>query len=305
MTTIEEAREHWKKVQSKFKENKGLRFAWTGDGLGTATSNFYYYDRQEYIWAREGDNRPFPVLNRGKVQPAVNMPIVIGFGETEPNNEQVLDINWGALPAGTGGSAIYNIGSHHQQHEWRGGDEVFIDSRQFLPGMVGPTNPPSMKVIVKPFTYYTDRWRRFTEETSIDLTSEIPASGSGKLLLVAFDLDDDEVDYISGDEFAVGRETWEVFTSASGIPLHTPKPQPRHMPLGALFMSSSTTKFDWDTLTDNIYDNRLHMDRAERATAVGQINISLDGNNFRPGIPVTDDEVGFLFDDQSGLTIVS
>ncbi len=306
MATIEDAKTHWQEIQSNYKKDQGIRYAWTGDGLGTATSNFYYYDRKEYIWAREEDGRPFPVLNRGNVQPAINVPIILGYDDITPEFEQVLGVNWDALPSGTGGSAIYNIGAHHEQHEWRGGDEIFIDSRQFLPGVVTPTNPPSMQVKVKGFTYYTDRWYQFTEETSTDLTSEIPSSGSGKIVLVAFDLDDREVDYISGDEFAVGQQTWDSFLSGSVTDVFqvTPDPQPRHKPLGALFLSSSTTKLDWDLVTDNIFDTRLHFDRAERATAVGQIQISLDGSTFRPRIPITEKQVGLLFDGQSGHIIV-
>ena len=304
MATIEDAKTHWQEIQSQYKKDKGIRYAWTGDGLGTTASNYYYYDKKEYIWAREEDGRPFPVLNRGNVQPAINIPVVLGYDDIVPEFEQVLAVNWDALPSGTGGSSIYNIGGHHEQHEWRGGDEVFLDSRQFLPGLVTPTKPPSMQIKIKGFPYYTDKWHYFTEETGTDLTSEVPSSGSAKVILVAFDLDDQEVDYIVGDEFLI-QSTWDTFIGASDVYGHTPNPQPRHKPLGGLILSSSTTKLDWDSTTDNIFDTRLHFDRAERATAVGQISISSDGATLRPKIPVTDKQVGILFDKSSGYTLVA
>jgi hypothetical protein len=125
------------------------------------------------------------------------------------------------------------------------------------------------------------------------------------MVLVAFDLDDHEIDYIAGDEFVVNQSTpWDAVGSSS-VFQYIPEPQPRHKPLGAVFISSSTTDFNWTATTDNIYDTRLHTDRAERATAVGQIQISLDGNTFRPKTPVTDKQIGLLFDAQSGYIIVT
>lgn len=305
MANIDDARSHWAKVSGGFKKNRDIRYAWTGDGRGTAASNYYYGDRKQYIWVREDDNRPFPVLNRGNVSPTINLPVVLGYDDIDPHLEQVLDINWSALPANSTGSTIYNIGAHHTQHEWRGGDEVFIDSRQFTTGAVAPTNPTSMQVKVFPFTYYSDGWKRFAGETSSDFTAHIPSSASySRAILVAFDMENEEVTYTVGEQFPT-PETWDKLLVSVDPFATLPNVPTGHKPLGALLLSKNTTNFNWNAATDNIIDMRHHFDNAEYATSIGQINISLDGKGFKPKTPVTEKQVGLLFDSVTGHIIVA
>ena len=164
MAKKEDAVKHWQDIKNRLQERRPVRFALTGDGRGNATSNLIVPANDNYYYARElSDNtRYFPVLNRGKVGPYINLPVVIGYDDIEPEREQILGINYDALPDGFSASRIYTIGIHAYQHMFGGGDEVYIDSRLFLPGLVSPTNPPSMQVDIKPFVYFYNDWNRYT-----------------------------------------------------------------------------------------------------------------------------------------------
>src|SRR5690606_19278450 len=103
----------------------------------TAASNSYVPGAPDHVWARDSlnDLRPFAVLNRAGVQPAFNLPVYVGTRDEEPGIQQVVAVNYAALSASTTvGASVTPVGPHRHQHEWGGGDEVFIDGLQFRPG---------------------------------------------------------------------------------------------------------------------------------------------------------------------------
>ena len=233
-----------------------VRTAFTGDGRGFATSNLHVPGMDDYIWARDALNSPrfYPILNRSSVGLAVDIPINIGYGDDDPHEQQVLGIHYGGLGS-MASSAISTTGPHHAQHEFRGGDEVFIDSRLFVPGSVHPTRPISMSVMIEPFTYFWNGWRRFEQTTTDALTQYLPdGSTNSRCVLIALDPESGLLVYVQGLPFDKGAyTTTDVFFS------NIPAPAGNLLPLGAVFLQTTTTAIDWTTLKDNVIDMRLHV----------------------------------------------
>lgn len=241
---------------SNYKVVTPVRTAYSGDGRGFATSNLHVPGLDDYIWARDSleSSRFYPVLNRSTVGLAVNIPINIGYGDENPREPQVLGIHYEGL--GTmASSAISTTGPHHKQHEFRGGDEVFIDSRLFVPGAVHPTNPISMAVVVEPFTYFWNGWHRFEQFTTDLLTPYMPdGSTNSRCVLIALDPESGTLVYVPGLPFDKNQ-----FTTTSVFFSNIPAPAGNMLPLGAVYLQTTTTAVDWTALKDNVIDMRLHV----------------------------------------------
>src|SRR3990167_7332710 len=155
MTTLAEARRIYREAMERYQEKTLTRTAILGDGRGTAASNVIVPENTDYVYARDDINSSnfFIILNQGAVQPAANLPVVIGYPlptGSGSDEEQVLRINYSGLGDISPGT-ISPVGPHHQQHEFRGGDDVLLDSRQFLTGLIHPTDPTTMTVQVESF----------------------------------------------------------------------------------------------------------------------------------------------------------
>jgi hypothetical protein len=298
MASKEEAQAALNKILQNKKDKFDFRFAVTGDGNGTAASNFYISQDKSFCWVRDINNldRPYAVLHRGKISPKVNLPVIVGRDDIEPQFEKILGLNYDGLPRNISASIAQDIGQHHTQHEWGGGDEVFLDGRQLTPGLVYPTSPASMQVRIKPFVYFWNGWGRYTGGTSVDLTTYKPSNaGFAVALLIVFDRENEIIDYVQGSESTLGSSWYSI----------TPDPRPRDMPLGIIGLENSTTEITWTNSTDNLLDARRHVDSPENATQIGQMYFSHNGKSFDVGVPVTEPEVGLLYDEQSGYIIFS
>lgn len=241
---------------AQYKEKTPIRTAFSGDGRGYATSNLLVSGRDNYIWARDtlNSSRFYPVLNRSSVGLAIDIPINVGYRDDEPWEEQVLGIHYAGL--GTmASSAISTTGPHHAQHQFRGGDEVAIDSRLFLPGAVHPTNPSSMAVVIEPFTYFWNGWKRFEQTTTDVLTPYLPdGSTNSRCVLLAIDPDTQSLVYIPGLPFDK-----TVYTTAAVFFQNIPAPAGNMLPLGVILLQTTTTAIDWTAVNDNVADMRLHV----------------------------------------------
>src|SRR3990167_957193 len=256
MTTLSDARRAYREALSKYQERTPSRVAVLGDGRGTATSNVLVPGRPDYVYARDDvtSTRFFQVLNQGAVQPAANLPVYVGYPfptGTGSDEEQVIRINYSGLGDIDSGT-VPPTGPHHQQHEFRGGDDILLDSRQFLPGLVHPTDPISMQVQVESFIYFWDTWRRWEIARSKDLTEYIPSSGYVLWVMIVLDPETGQLVYRPGVPFATGSQDVILGT-------FTPVPAPagNELPLGYVRLASSTTVIDWTSSGDNIGDARL------------------------------------------------
>ena len=255
MITLAEARRRWQEIISQYQQVQQIRSAVLGDGRGTATSNLFVPNRDNYVFARDdvSSTRYFQILNRGVVQPHHNLPVLIGFPEPGESDqeEQIISMHYaglGDIPAST----IPIVGPHHQQHEWHGGDEVFIDPLQFLPGLVYPTYPSSMIANVRSFIYFWDTWQRFPFTQTDDLTQFKPSSGQVRYVLIALDPEADILVYRPGVPYATGTQEiiYDLFTPV-------PAPAGNEIPLGYVKLASTTTVIDWSSVVDNMRDARL------------------------------------------------
>lgn len=252
MASRDDAKRAWEKATENFQEKRPTRIVYVGDGRGMSASNVNVPGRSDYIYVREslGANRFAQVLNRAAVQPMFNLPVIVGYKDDEPQEEQVLGVHYAGLGQGTPGTSLTTVGPHHVSHQFGGGDEVYIDSRLFLPGLVQPTDPPSMQVRIKTFTYYYNGWKQFSEAASVDLTAYKPGGGDSLFLLIALDPTTDTIVYRQGNSYN------PVFTTTSFA--NMPAPSGDEIPLGAILLKASTGVIDWNSGgTDNIYDARL------------------------------------------------
>lgn len=264
---LAEARAHWHSTQAKFKKATPTRIAYLGDGKGTERGNLFVPNpslhprKRNLVYARESiGGQPFTVRNT-QVNPAINMPVVLGYTESSPAVEQVLAVYHEAFPAGTSDD-LSGLGPHAAQHEWDGGDVVFIDSRQFKWGMVKPTAPPSMQVVILSFVYLHDsEWKHFEQETSIDFTDQLPSAGT-RYALISIDAASKVVRYRYGIT-AGAQQTWDALLGAGGADDYIPACPGGEIPLAVLELTSTTTAFSWDSSVNNIRDYRLHIGKSE------------------------------------------
>lgn len=280
---LQDARKAWKDFSDKYKIKKAYRYVVTGDGSG----NLFYERDNRYIWARSYNslNKPFPVLNRGKIGPYLNLPIIVGYEDEEPDKEQVIAINYDAFPSGFGGSAAYGIGPHATQHMFGGGDEVWVDSRLFLPGLVRATNPISMAVRIEPFMFYhSGQLKRFGGSTTKLLSEYLPNGANTRYLTLAVDPANGSVVYRPSNEISLtGQLTWDALisgTASASFDL-VGDPVGGEIVLASIWLTSATSAIEWTGTASNLFDTRNfltqnYFDLEERVNALeGYI-----GNSF-------------------------
>jgi len=255
MTTLSEARRAWENFKSQYQEKLAFRTGVMGDGRGTAASNVNVPGRDNYIYARDHyeDTRFYQILNRGTVQPAANLPIIIGYDlYSGIEEEQVIGVNFSGFGENNSPEVNPVIGRHHWQHEFQGGDQVTIDSRQFLPGLVYPNDPLGLTVKVGSFVYFWNEWKRFDVTTTKSLAEYRPDSGYVRNVLITLDPEADELRYHPGAQVSTGSLDLQL-----GRFTIVPAPPPNEIPLGYIRLTNGQTVINWSATENNIGDVRL------------------------------------------------
>ena len=253
MATPDEVKSKLKQRLSRYKEQTPTRIAYLGDGRGNATSNMVPVGEPSKFWARESldGDKPFKITNKNpNLTPAFNLPVLLGYPEHDPTEEQVLGLHSALIKLDAGGnvsgSSIGGAPPHHQKHEWGGGDTVYVDPRMFKPGLVAPTAPVSMKVKVLAFQHYYNFWRRYDGGTSPDLTQYIPSSDY-RYVMLTLDPDTNQLVVHPGSVFSPDLSIDSIISNqATNTFRHIPVPPGNEIPLGVVLLESTTTKVDWN-----------------------------------------------------------
>lgn len=240
-------------INSSFEPITVKRTVFLGDGLGTGTSNLVVQSNEAFVWARESlqSKQYFPVRLNRSVRPAFNLPVIVGKKTNDPY-ERILDVDETFVDYSPSASLISGTAPHHSQHEFGGGDEVFIDSKLFKPGLLRPTDPKSLSVTILSFVYYTNAWQRFPE-TTIDLTEYVPTTGN-LYVTIYIDPDTNTHQVIKGNLIA-STPIAPFLDSFDKIPV----PPDTSVPISAVFLNAGGTKIDWDKL----FDIRLHISQPQ------------------------------------------
>lgn len=279
MNSIEKKR---KSVKDKLKQklNTKQSFNKTRTVLVGKTANSTTYDDLyvngdiNRVWVRPIENPSdfFWVKYYGTTQLLFNLAVTVGRSDIDQfREEQIIGIGGGIQSFGispTSQNPITGLSPHGHQHRFGGGDETFVDSPQFLPGLVSPTNPPSMKLKVGSFSHHWDEFRRFGGSTTNDLTSYIPPSGS-RYVTISLNPETNELSYTAGASIVytgTSQLTFDQFlnygnsSSSEALPPSAPS---THYPLAAVLLKNSTSTLGWnsnETGGCNIYpQTRLHL----------------------------------------------
>ncbi len=299
MSNLEEARARWRSIDSKTKKIRPMRTVLSGDGRGNAASNLYVSQDERFVYVREfGSEKFFIVKNSlGAAGPFVDLPLILGYDDRIDSNEEVvLSVNYEGIPDGTSGSTTFGMGKHSNQHQFRGGDEVYIDSRLFLPGDVVPTVPATMFLEVRSLTHNNNGQQRWVSGSTVDLTTYLPTGLSNVFLSISLDPSTNTLSYTEGVPFVstAGSFTFDQFFSNASVINFSggfsdiPTPPLGNIPLAAVALNASTTRIDWASAIDNLTDMRVFLQPPPDAASV-------TGANLGTGIPV--------FREKSGITL--
>lgn len=257
----DELKKAWREQVSKFKKSYPSRFAMTGDKDG----NIFYSRDPKYMWAREYNSpNAFLVLHKGKVGPYANLPVILGYEDEDSDREQILNVNYDFFISDSG-STNYGIGPHAVQHMFGGGDEVWLDSRLFLPGQLYPTNPASLQLRIQPFYFYKSGFKYFPGSTTNSLSAYKPASATDyiRYVTIAVDADTNTVTYRPSDLVSgtLAQSTWDyLITAIPGSAFAEVVDMPANeIVLGVAILGSATTQIQWTGGTSNLIDTRFFL----------------------------------------------
>jgi hypothetical protein len=278
MTTLEEAKFVWQQKKKQFRKHTPTRTAYLGDGRGYAASNIVVDNNPSMFYAREkmSDDKFFVVPNfNAAVNPQFNLPVVLGYNQVNPNIEQILGVDMSIFPYQSSASVLGGLGPHHRQHEFGGGDEVFIDPELIKIGLFTPDSPPTFGGYIQPFYYShpTDGLRVFSGSRLDGIESYKPsASMSVRFVSVTLNPFSGNLVYRPGDELSAatgGSYTLEQILASGGsalIPGGTaafPAIPGGEIPIATFLLESDTTSINWSSTSSAYYHSRLFLGKVD------------------------------------------
>ncbi len=278
MTTLNDAKSAWQKQKRRFREATPTRTAYLGDGNGYATSNIVVADNPSMFYAREKmtDKQYFVVPNfNAGINPQFNLPVVLGYDQINPNIEQILGIDMSIFPYQSSASVLGGLGPHHKQHEFGGGDEVFVDPELIKIGLFTPDYPPSLEGYVQPF-YYSNRSTglKVFGGSRIDSVSPFKptTSGATRFLTISLNPDTGSLVYRSGTDFAAidaGSATYACLLAGSGSVITAggtaalPIVAGGEIPIATFALTSTTASLNWSSTNSSYYHTRLFLGKVD------------------------------------------
>lgn len=185
--------------EARFKPAKRTFLARLGHPDG---STIKVAGRPNFIYARLLSNsQVIQVLNM-RAPLRYNLPVVLGYTDSLPEQLQVLDIY---LPAAADGltSEYSMVKAHGATHTWDGGDEVWVNQAQVMIGL--PRSTGTFGLAIDQFAYLDNlsAVTLFDDYTSADPLSALVPATSGNAVWVAVTLDqtDGGIDYTAGSEW--------------------------------------------------------------------------------------------------------
>jgi hypothetical protein len=300
MATLNDAKTAWQRQKRRFRENTPTRTAYLGNGMGYATSNIVVADNPSLFYAREKmtDKQYFVVPNfNAGINPQFNLPVVLGYDQINPNIEQILGIDMSIFPYQSSASVLGGLGPHHKQHEFGGGDEVFIDPELIKIGLFTPEYPPTFQGWVQPFYYShkTGGLRVFGGSRIEDVSQYKPtASGVTKFLSISFNPDSGSLVYRQGTDLTpvtTGSATLEELLAGggsytvSGGTAQFPTVPGGEIPIATFALTSTTASLNWSATNSSYYHTRLFLGKID--TDIYARLDSLERNSTINTLPTT------------------
>lgn len=278
MATLDDAKSAWNQTKRGFRKNTPTRTAFLGNGGGYAASNIVVAGNPSMFYARErlSDKAYFVVPNyNSNVNPKFNLPVVLGYDQTNPGIEQILGVDMSAFPYQSAASVLGGLAPHHAQHEFGGGDEVFIDAELIKIGLFTPDNPPTLGGYVQPFYYSskTTGLQVFGGSRLDSISSYIPAtSGTTRMVSITLNPDSGSLVYRASAEFSAnisGSATLEELLAGGGSVLipggsaTLPKVPGGEIPIATFALTSTTASLNWSATNSNYYHSRLFLGKVD------------------------------------------
>lgn len=249
--TLNEVRSVFKNKFEEFETRQERRIVYLGDGRGNATSNLTVSANPSYVFARDslGDAEHFfPVKLNRTIRPAFNLPVWVGKRSTDVY-ERILDIVEEFADFQEAASSISGLSPHRTQHEFGGGDEVFVDSQLIKEGLLKPRNPATSVVDVFGFYYFSaSTWKYFSGSQINNMLDFVPTSAS-VYITVSLDTTTGSLTLTQGENFLLSNNTFAGLVSSIGAGdgfRFLPTPPRRNIPVGSVLLNSATTAFDWN-----------------------------------------------------------
>lgn len=302
MATLEEAKLAWQGTKRQFRKATPTRTAYLGDGKGYATSNIVVADNPAMFYAREKltDKQYFVVPNfNAGINPQFNLPVVLGYDQINPNIEQILGIDMSIFPYQSSASVLGGLGPHHKQHEFGGGDEVFIDPELIKIGLFTPDNPPTYSGYIQPFYYSnkTNGLKAFpgSRIDSVD-TYKPSASDITRFLTITFNPDTANLVYRLSPDFsstaAAGSATLASLLAgggsavvSGGVSVQLPTIPGGEIPIASFLLTSTTASINWSATDSSYYHTRLFLGKVD--TDIYSRLDSLERNSGINTLPTT------------------
>lgn len=228
--------------------------------IGLADGTVYWTDgngviHRDRVWVRGVDsaNGSIQVVRCHKVTPLHGMPVRIDQINGVPTiigADEVKAFEYtGGLPIGAGGP-------HGWQHGRLGPDPIYIAGLQFMPLLVHPTAPASMRVTVEQGSYrYNNVEKIWQTADSTDLTSYVPGSSTVQhFVIVALDRANNALVIVNGADI----DATDPFGQPAAL---TPSDvlaitiADAYYPLAAILLYNGMTSI---TPPDIVMDLRLH-----------------------------------------------